>query len=170
MGDVGASQQRFRDPECFISDQKADRYEEKDFAVNRDKDAMASAVLDLQQDDAVSGIPALQHLHLNVTRIMHTAQWSRSLRHDIPYKAPQMACTIRKIIVMCMLVCLLKDSDSKSVLHRLAWHHSKGDFIGIHASVDISKCSQMKRLRPENEGQRMAAPPSSTRQGFIRSG
>ena len=59
MGDVGASQQRFRDPECFIPDQKASRYEEKDFAVNRDKDAMASAVLDLQQDDAVSVTAAL---------------------------------------------------------------------------------------------------------------
>ena len=59
VGDVGASQQRFRDPECFIPDQKASRYEEKDFAVNRDKDAMASAVLDLQQDDAVSVTAAL---------------------------------------------------------------------------------------------------------------
>lgn len=53
-GDPGAPQQRFRDPECFIPDQKASRYEEKDFAVNADKDAFASAVLDLQQDDAVS--------------------------------------------------------------------------------------------------------------------
>ena len=61
MGDVGASQQRFRDPESFIPELKASRYEEKDFAVNRDKDAMASAVLDLQQDDAVSVTAALQY-------------------------------------------------------------------------------------------------------------
>lgn len=53
LGDPGVSQQRFRDPACFIPDQKESRYEDKDFAVNKDKDALVSAVLDLQQDDAV---------------------------------------------------------------------------------------------------------------------
>ena len=53
LGDPGVSQQRFRDSACFIPDQKESRYEDKDFAVNKDKDAFVSAVLDLQQDDAV---------------------------------------------------------------------------------------------------------------------
>jgi hypothetical protein len=53
LGDPGLSQQRFRDAACFIPDQKESRYEDKDFAVNLDKDALASAVLDLHQDDAV---------------------------------------------------------------------------------------------------------------------
>lgn len=57
MGDAEVSEQRFRDPNCFIPDQKASRYEDKDFAVNREEDALASAVLDLQQDDAVSSCP-----------------------------------------------------------------------------------------------------------------
>ena len=84
VGDVGASQQRFRDPECFIPDQKASRYEEKDFAVNRDKDAMASAVLDLQQDDAVSVATALHTpSHLDVMRTMHTISCSSSLHRSI---------------------------------------------------------------------------------------
>lgn len=57
VGDPGMSEQRFRDRDCFIPDQKASRYEDKDFAVNREEDALASAVLDLQQDDAVSSRP-----------------------------------------------------------------------------------------------------------------
>ena len=59
MGDGGMSEGRFRDPNCFIPDQKASRYEDKDFAVNREEDALASAVLDLQQDDAVSSCLSL---------------------------------------------------------------------------------------------------------------
>ena len=66
MGDADASERRFRDPDCFIPDQKASRYEDKDFAVNQE-DALASAVLDLQQDDAVSYCPLPPKLFTGAT-------------------------------------------------------------------------------------------------------
>lgn len=66
-GDPYLEQGRFRDASCFIPSSRSDRHQQAGFAVHGPSgDAMASAVLDLMDDDAVccappGSSPALGH-------------------------------------------------------------------------------------------------------------
>ena len=151
VGDAGMSEGRFRDPDCFIPDQKASRYEDKGFAVNQEEDALASAVLDLQQDDAVSSCLLL-------------------LRGSYKSRLPRLLGCCHAECVPSQLGGMLSAYSGMLPSRRLVWRRSKGATIGMPGSGSMSRCSQTRRSKPGRGGPKVAARCSSRRTASIQSG